>query len=165
VYLSISRLCRQNLLLLKDLETISRDLETAEDQAAKLHYADAIDALDRGLDIASGIRDERNQALHNATATWYETWFPRVREANGRKAARAPQNFVETEPSERSRRAQVGLLYLIDREFALPFGQWVTDVQEARNRYAAGHHLPVREGKFDWQDTETLRSRTIDREL
>src|SRR3989449_184012 len=38
VYLSISRLCRQNLLLLKDLETISRDLETAEDQAAKLHY-------------------------------------------------------------------------------------------------------------------------------
>jgi len=165
VYLSISRLCRQNLLLLKDLETISRDLETAQDQAAKLHYADAIDALDRGLDIASGIRDERNQALHNATATWYETWFPRVREANGRKAARAPQNFVETEPSERSRRAQVGLLYLIDREFALPFGQWVTDVQEARNRYAAAHHLPVREGKFDWQDTETLRSRTIDREL
>jgi hypothetical protein len=27
------------------------------------------------------------------------------------------------------------------------------------------HHLPVRQGKFDWQDTETLHGRTIDREL
>lgn len=165
VYLSLSRLCRQNLLLLKDLETISGDLETAQNQAAKLHYADAVEALDRALDTASLIRDERNQALHDATTTWYKTWYPRVREANGRRTARAPQDFVDTAPSERARRAQVGLVYLIDREFALPVGQWVANVREARNRYAAAHHLPVREEKFDWQDTETLHSRTIDREL
>jgi len=165
VYLSLSRLCRQNLLLLKDLDTISSDLETARDQAAKLHYADAVEAVDRALDTASVMRDERNQALHDATTTWCKSWYPRVREANGRKAARAPQDFVDTASSERARRAQVGLVYLIDREFALPFRQWVANVQEVRNRYAAAHHLPVREEKFDWQDTETLHSRTVDREL
>ena len=165
VYLSISKLCRQNLLMLRELERINHDLETAQDRAGKLHYVDAVDALDQALDTAAEIRDERNQALHDATATWYETWFPRVREANGRKAARAPQDFVETEPSERSRRAQMGLLYLFDREFSLPFGQWFADVLEVRNRYAAAHHLPTRGERFDWQDYETLQSRTVDREL
>jgi len=165
VYLSISKLCRQNLLLLNDVAKINRNLVTAQDQAAKLHYVDAIDALDQALDTTVLIRDERNQALHFATTTWYETWFPRVREANGRKVARAPQDFVETEPSEESRRAQVGLLYLLDREFSLPFGQWFADALEVRNRYAAAHHLPAREERFDWQDSNTLRSRTVDREL
>jgi hypothetical protein len=165
VYLSIAKLCRQNLLLLRGLEKTSRNLRTAQDQAAKLHYVDAVDALDQALDTAGVIRDERNQALHDAAVTWYETWFPRVREANGRKTARAPQDFVETEPSERSRRAQVGLLYLLDREFSLPFRQWFTDVLEVRNRYAGVHHLPTREERFDWQDSETLHSRTVDREL
>ena len=165
VYLSISRVCRQNLLMLKDLEGISRDLETAQDESAKLHYSDAVDALDRALDTAVSIRDERNQALQDATATWYQTWFPRVREANGRKAARAPQDFVETEPSDRTRRAQVGLIYLVDREFSLPLGQWVADVQRVRNGYAVSHHLPARQATFDWQDAETLHSRTVDREL
>jgi hexosaminidase len=165
VYLSIAKLCRQNLLMLKDLERISLDLDTAQEQAAKLHYADAVDALDHALDAAARIRDERNQALHDATVTWYKTWFPRVREANGRRAARAPQNFVETQPSERTHRAQVGLLYLIDREFSLPFGLWVNDVHDVRNRYASDHGLPARGGKFDWQDADTLRSQPVDREL
>lgn len=165
VYLSIARLCRQNLLMLKDLESISRDLGTAQDHAAKLEYTDAVGALDHALDAAWRIRDERNQALHEATATWYKTWFPRVREANGRRVARAPQDFVDTQPSERARRAQVGLMYLIDREFSLPFGEWVDDLQQARNRYASDHSLPARQGTFDWQDTETLRSQTVDREL
>jgi hypothetical protein len=165
VYLSISKLCRQNLLMLRELARINRDLETAQEQAAKLHYGDAVDALDQALDTAAQIRDERNQALHDATATWYETWFPRVREANGRKVARAPQDFVETEPSERSSRAQAGLLYLLDREFSLPMGQWFADVLEVRNRYATAHHLPARTARFDWQDSETLHSRTVDREL
>jgi hypothetical protein len=102
VYLSISKLCRQNLLLLKELEAITRNLQTAQDQAAKLHYVDALDALDQALDTADVIRDERNQVLHDATMTWYDTWFPRVREANGRRAARAPQDFVETEPQRKN---------------------------------------------------------------
>jgi hypothetical protein len=165
VYLSIAKLCRQNLLMLKDLEEISRALESAQDQAAKLHYSEAVDSLDTALTLAGRIRDERNQALHDATGTWYETWFPRVREANGRKTARAPQDFVDTEPTEKARRSQEGLLYLLDREFALPFGQWVHDVRDARNRYATAHGLAVREEKFDWQDAETLHGQTVDREL
>jgi len=165
VYLSIARLCRQNLLMLRDLEEVVKDLEAGQDRAAKLQYTDAIAALDLALDVAGKIRDERNQALRDATTTWYKTWFPRVREANGRHVARAPQDFVDTQPGERARRGQVGLLYLIDREFSLPFGEWVNEVQEVRNRYAMAHGLPARERKFDWQDTETLHSQAVDREL
>jgi hypothetical protein len=165
VYLSIAKLCRQNLLMLIDLGEISRALETAQSHAAKLQYADAVDALDQALDTAARIRDERNQALHDATTTWYKTWFPRVRAANGRRVARAPQDFVDTQPTEKARRAQEGLLYLLDREFALPFGQWVNDVGDARNRYATAHKLPTRKMNFDWQDTETLHSQTVNREL
>jgi hypothetical protein len=165
VYLSIAKLCRQNLLMLKDLEEISTHLGTAQDRAAKLQYAEAVAALDQALDTAGRVRDERNQALHDVTTTWYQTWFPRVREANGRHVARAPQDFVDTQTSEKARRGQVGLLYLIDREFSLPFGQWVNDVQSVRNGYATAHGLPTKEGKFDWQDVATLHSQTVDREL
>jgi hexosaminidase len=165
VYLSIAKLCRQNLLMLRDLGEIAQSLETAQDRAAKLQYADAVAALDQALGTAGKIRDQRNQALRDVTTTWYETWFPRVREANGRHVARAPQDFVDTKPSERARRGQVGLVYLIDREFSLLFGEWVNDVLEVRNRYATAHGFPVREGKFNWQDTETLYSQTVDREL
>jgi hypothetical protein len=115
--------------------------------------------------VAGRIRDERNQALHDVTTTWYQTWYPRVREANGRQVARAPQNFVDTQSTEGARRRQEGLVYLIEREFSLPFGDWVNQVQDVRNRYAADHKLPVREGKFDWQDTTTLHSQPVNREL
>jgi hypothetical protein len=165
VYLSIAKLCRQNLLMLRDLGEVAKDLEAAQDRAAKLQYADAVAALDQALDRAGTIRDERNQALRDLTTTWYETWFPRVREANGRRVARAPQDFVDTQPSERARRGQVGLFYLIERELALPFGEWVSNVQEVRNRYATAHGLSARERKFDWQEAETLHSQTVDREL
>jgi len=165
VYLSIARLCRQNLLMLTGLEEAAKDLEAAQEQAAKLGYADAVAALDQALGTATRIRDQRNQALHDATQTWYETWFPRVREANGRHAARAPQDFVDTQPSEGARRAQVDLLYLLGREFSLPLGEWYNDLQAVRNRYAAAHGLPARQGDFDWQDTETLHSQSVDREL
>ena len=165
VYLCLAKLCRQNLLMLIHLEEISKALDTAQNRAAKLQYGDAVEALDQALDAAGRIRDERNQALHEAATTWYKTWFPRVREANGRRVARAPQNFVDTEPTERARRTQDGLLYVLDREFALAFGQWVNDVGDARNRYATAHKLPTRKMNFDWQDTETLHGQTVDRGL
>ncbi len=53
----------------------------------------------------------------------------------------------------------------MEREFALPFGEWVEQVQHARNEYAASHKLPKREMKFDWQDTTTLHSQAVNREL
>ena len=165
VYLSIAQLCRQNLLMFKALEEVSNNLDQAQQHAGKLQYADAVAALDQALDVAATIRDERNQALHDVTATWYKTWFPRVREANGRHVARAPQNFVDTQTTEGARRRQEGLAYLIEREFSLPFGDWFNQVQDVRNRYAADHKLPARDGKFDWQDTTTLHSRPVNRGL
>ena len=165
VYFSIAKLCRQNLLLFKGLDEMNVGLEKAEEEAGKLHYADAVGALDQVLDQAGRIRDERNQALHDVTATWYETWFPRVRQANGRRLARAPQNFVDMGSSDAARRRQEGLVYLIEREFALPFGEWVRQVQNARNQYASTHKLPKKEIQFDWQDTSTLHSQAINREL
>jgi hexosaminidase len=165
VYLSIARLCRQNLLMMELLEEINTDLEKAHEQAAKLHYTEAIAALDQALDTAERIRDQRNQALHDVTTSWYKTWVPRVREGNGRHVTPDPQDFVDTQTSEDARRGQSGLLYLIDREFVLPFGEWVNQVNGIRNRYAAAHNLPAREGKFDWQNTETLHSQPVDREL
>jgi hexosaminidase len=165
VYLSIAQLCRQNLLMLRELDEINSDLEKAQEQAANLHYADAAANLDQALDLAGRIRDQRNQVLQDVTATWCETWFPRVREANGRKVAREPQSFVDTGTTESARRRQEGVLYLIDREFSLPFGDWVNQVTDARNRYAAAHKLPIREGVFNWQDSTTLHSQAINREL
>jgi hexosaminidase len=165
VYLSIAKLCRQNLLLFKDLDEMNSGLKKAQDEAAKLHSAEAVDALDQVLGRAVKIRDDRNQALHDATVTWYETWFPRVREANGRHVARAPQNFVDTRTSDAARRRQEGLVYLIEREFALPLETWVREVQNSRNEYAAAHKLPKREIQFNWQDSSTLHSRPINRDL
>jgi len=165
VYLTIAQIFRQNLLLLKRLEEMAVQLEKAQDHAAKLHFGDAVDALDQGLDTARRIRDERNQALHDATTVWYRTWFPRVREANGRHVAREPQSFVDTGSTDAARRRQEGLIYLIEREFALPFGEWVNDLQGVRNRYAAAHKLSPRDGRFDWHDTSTLHSSAVNREL
>jgi len=165
VYLSIARLGRQNLLMLKGLEELNAQLEKAQEQAAKLSYTDAVAALDSALDVAGRIRDERNQALQQATTTWYETWFPRVREGNGRHAAREPQRFVDTAPTEAARRAQEGLAYLIERELALPFGEWVNELRRIRNEYAAAHKMNAREGSFDWLDTATMHSAAFNREL
>ena len=165
VYLSIAKLCRQNLLLFKDLDEMNSGLKKAQGEAAKLHSAEAVEALDLVLGRALKIRDERNQALHDAKVTWYEAWFPRVREANGRHVARTPQNFVDMGSSDAARRRQEGLVYLIEREFALPLETWVREVQNSRNEYAAAHGLPKREIQFDWQDAGTLHSRPINRDL
>jgi hypothetical protein len=165
VYLSIAGLFRHNLLMLKGLDEISKALERAQVHADKLKYPEAVAALDQALNLAGRIRDERNQALADVKKTWYETWFPRVREANGRHVAREPQNFVDTRSTESARRRQEGLLYLIDREFSLPFGEWVNQVQDVRNRYARAHNLPAREGEFNWQDTTAFHSQAVKREL
>jgi hexosaminidase len=165
VYLSLAEICRQNLKMLQGLEEISKHLENARKQAEKLQYEDAVRELDGALDAAKAIRDGRNQVLHDTSTTWYKSIFPRVREANGRHVARDPQDFVSVATSEKARRRQSGLGYMIDREFSLPFGEWFHQVQEVRNRYAAAHHLPAREDKFDWMDTSILHSQGVNRDL
>jgi hexosaminidase len=165
VYLSLAEICRHNLKFLQGLEGINSDLDTAQKEAERLHYADAVSALDHALGTANLIRDYRNQVLHDASETWYKSIFPRVREANGRHVANEPQDFVSVATSEKARRRQTGLLYMIDREFSLPLGDWFNQVREVRNRYAAAHKLPATEDKFDWMDTSTLHSQGVNRDL
>ena len=45
----------------------------------------------------------------------------------------------------------IDLSYVVYRESILPFGEWVNKVLAARNSYAQAHHLPVRNGSFDWK--------------
>lgn len=151
VFLSIARLYRQNLEMLRDLRAINASLQLAETAAAKLDYRGAISSLDQGLQLAYVIRAHRNRALQNAVSTWYKSWYPRVGQANGRRYLLV-LNSVQDYRVDRT----LGLNYLIQREFLLPFGDWFKQLQEVRNRYAALHQLSETQLQFDWQDDSTL---------
>jgi hexosaminidase len=147
VFLSIARLYRQNLEMLQDLAAISASLRSAETAAAKLNYNAAVTALDQAMQLAYVIRAQRNRALQNATATWYKSWYPRVPEANGRQYLLV-LNSVQDYRVDRT----LGLNYLIQREFLLPFGDWFRQLQKVRNHYANAYQLPEKTLNFDWQD-------------
>jgi hexosaminidase len=148
VFLSVAGLYRQNLLMLQDLGRISEALKTAETAAARADSQRAVTSLDRALSIAENIRQRRNEALQAATSTWYETWFPRVSEANGRKYLDAVDDVKDHQPVR-----TVDMSYLVYRELLYPLGKWANETIAARNQYAAAHHLPGREAKFHWKDT------------
>lgn len=118
VYLSIARLYRQNLRMLQDLGHISDLLKESEEAAGKGEAAKAIDLLDRALDTAESIRGDRNAALRDATATWYEKWFPRVAKANGRTYLDEVDDVKDHQPGR-----TVDMTYLIYRELNYPLGE------------------------------------------
>jgi hypothetical protein len=153
VFLSIAGLYRQNLDMLQDLGTISASLRSAETAAAKLNYQGAVSALDQALQLAYLIRAKRNQALQSATSVWYKSWYPRVPEANGRRYLLV-LNSVQDYRVDRT----LGLNYLIQREFLLPFGDWFKELLQTRNHYATAHQLPESNREFDWQDDATVSS-------
>jgi hexosaminidase len=104
------------------------------------------------LGVADEIRRERNEALHNAVATWYKTWFPRTAEANGRKFFHELDDVKDHVPDR-----TVDMSYLVERELRLPFGEWVAAIRAARNQFAAANHLPADTRRFDWLDLEAGR--------
>ena len=148
VCLSIAALYRQNLIMLQDLNRISDALKAAETAAGKADAEHAVASLDRAMGIAENIREERNQALQNATATWYETWFPRVEEANGRRYLDRVDDIKDHQPVR-----TIDMSYLVYREMRYPFGEWANKVIAVRNDYARTHKLPSRNYRFDWKDT------------
>jgi hypothetical protein len=150
VCLSIAALYRQNLIMLQDLGRISDALKASESAAGKAETERAVASLDRAIGIAENIRQERNQALQNATATWYETWFPRVAEANGRQYLNRVDDIKDHQPVR-----TVDMSYLVYRELLYPLDDWATKVIAARNEYASAHKLPARNYSFDWKDTST----------
>jgi hypothetical protein len=148
VYLSIAKLYRQNLTMLQNLGQIADLLQQAGQDAGKANATEALASLDRALDIASSIRASRNQVLHDATATWYESWFPRVAQANGRTYLDEVDDVKDHEPVR-----TIDMSYLVYRELLYPLGEWADKVLTVRNQYATSHGLPVRNFKLDWKDT------------
>jgi hexosaminidase len=146
VYLAIAGLYRQNLQMIEDLNEANKALEEAQGAAAQVQFGRAIAALDRALDIAQRICNQRNLALHNAVDTWYKSWFPRVEEANGRRYLFAIDDVKDHLPMR-----TVDMSYLIYRELLLPVGVWYDQIEAARNQYAKVHGLPARTDTLQWK--------------
>lgn len=148
VYLSIAKLYRQNLMMLQELGQIADLLKQASQDAGEAKAVDAIASLDRALDLAKSIRDSRNQVLHDATATWYETWYPRVAEANGRTYLNEVDDVKDPQPVR-----TIDMSYLVYRELHYPLHEWANKVVAVRNQYATTHGLAVRDFRLEWKDT------------
>jgi hexosaminidase len=153
VFLSIAGLCRQNLLMLQDLGRIADALKAAGTSAGRVDAKAAVTSLDQALNIADNIRRRRDEALQNATETWYKSWFPRVPEANGRLYVDKVDDVKDHQPVR-----TVDMSYLVYRELHYPFDDWATAVIAARNEYAAANHLPVRDYKFNWKSISATGS-------
>jgi hexosaminidase len=153
VFLSIAALYRQSLLMLQDLGRISNALKAAETNAGRAEAQKAVASLDRAIDIAENIRQQRNRALQDATVTWYETWFPRVREANGRKYLDQVDDIKDHQPVR-----TVDMSYLVYRELLYPLGEWAKTVIAVRNEYANAHKIPSRNYIFGWKDTSAAKT-------
>ena len=148
LYLAIAQLYRQNVDMLLDLARINATLRAAQTAAAKADGKHAVAALDRALDIAENIRQERNQAYADAAATWYKSWYPRVAEGNGRKFLDKVDDVKDHLPVR-----TVDMTYLIYRQLLYPLGDWAGKLQTVRNQYAAGQSLPPVTRHWDWKDT------------
>jgi hypothetical protein len=150
VYVSIAGLYRQNLEMLMGLQHIDSLLDSAERAAAKADAGQAVAAVDQALDTAKEIRKQRNEVLHDAIETWYESWFPRVAEANGRRYLLEVDDVKDYLPYRTA-----DMSYLVYRELLLPLGRWYDQVEAARNQYAKSYSLPDRTDKLNWEDYQS----------
>ncbi len=152
VYLSIADLYRQNLEMLLGLRRMCFQLESAQKAASQGKPKDALESMDGALGMAEEIRRQRNEALRNAIATWYKSWFPRTAEANGRKFLHELDDVKDHVPDR-----TVDMSYLVERELRLPLGEWVAALRASRNQFAGANHLAADTRRFDWLDLETGR--------
>ena len=152
VYMSIARLCRQNLDMLNGIHQMDSMLRAASRMKSR-DPKQAVAELDRALEIADSIREDRNQVLKDTEATWYKSWMPRVAEANGRRFLHEVDDVKDHLPDR-----TVDMSYLVYREKLLPFGDWVKAIASARNEFAAAHQLPATNERFDWDDLSVTRS-------
>jgi hexosaminidase len=150
VFLSVAQLYRQNLQMILDLGRINDLLKSAATAAGRPQASEAVASIDQALDLAERVRSERNAALHNAAQTWYESWFPRAAEANGRRYLDQVDSVKDHRPVR-----TIDMSYLVYRELLYPMGDWAEKTQAARDQYAQAHGLPLRQGKLDWKDTAT----------
>lgn len=148
VFLSIAELYRQNLEMIVGLGRINDLLKSAAADAGRARASEAVASIDQALDLAERIRSARNDALQNAVATWYKSWFPRVGEANGRRYLDEVDSVKDHRPVR-----TVDMSYLVYRELLYPLGDWAEGVNAARNQYAQAHSLPIRGDNPPLRDT------------
>jgi flagellin-specific chaperone FliS len=150
LYIAIAKIYRQNIEMLLDLGRINTALQAAQ-AGAKNDAKRAVAAVDRALDIAENIRQQRNQAFADAVTSWYKSWRPRVAEGNGRKFVDKVDDVKDHLPVR-----TVDMTYLIYRQLLYPLGDWAAAVEAARNQFAVAHDLPARPRKWDWKDLSTM---------
>ena len=148
IYLSIAQLFRQNLLMLAAMQQITSQMKLAAEYARRANSAAAVAALDQALNLAADIRNRRNEALQTAMDTWYQQWFPRAPEANGRRFLDQVDDVKDHLPVR-----TVDLSYLIYRELLYPFDDWAERTVSARNQYAEAHHLPAKSFSLERKNT------------
>ena len=141
---SVAQLCRQNLQMLLGLKKINGFMNLAT-QAGSGNPAIAVAMIDEALDKINGLRNHRNEVLQSVTTTWYQEWFPKVLEANGRKFLHQVDDVKDHYPDR-----TVDMSYLVYRQLKYPLGNWAKEVLYARNQFAKQHNLPERTEVFYW---------------
>ena len=142
---TIARICRQNLEFLGGLGRIDELFVSAQAASREGEARKALEAIDQALDSAREIHRQRNRVFHDAVQVWYQTWHPRVAEANGRRFLHDLDDVKDHVPDR-----TIDMSYLIYRQLQLPFGEWYGQVQAARNSYAQKNRLPERREEYDW---------------
>lgn len=143
---SVAKLCRQNLNMLLDLKHIDSLLKQSS-KVALTDPAASISLLDQTLDLVAIIRDQRNETLKLLTDLWYEDWFPRVKEANGRVYLDQVDDIKDHLPVR-----TIDMSYLIYREINYPLGKWAEEVIKVRNQFALSNRFSPRINKIDWEN-------------
>lgn len=138
IFLSVAQLCRENLELLLDLEHVDGELKGAQ-ALATTAPRQAIAHLDRALESAHRTWLRRNRTYQDAVAVWYQSWYPRVSEANDRRYLDQVDDVKDHRPVR-----TVDMGYLIYRELLYPLGEWAEATQRVRNQFAQANRLAVR---------------------
>ena len=150
VFVSIAKLCRQNLEMLTQIGRMEAALHSAVGPAHSSNPKEALASVDQALGLAARIKFERNGVLRDTAAVWYQGWQPRAAEANGRKFLHELDDVKDHLPDR-----TVDMSYLVYRQLLLPLGDWVKQIEDARNHFAAANGLAERHGHFDWSDIKS----------
>ncbi len=147
VMLSIAQLCRQNLDMLLDFQRIHSFLKLSSD-ISSANVKVAVSLIDQALDQAKIIRNQRNETLQSLVTVWYEDWYPRVAEANGRVFLDKVDDIKDHVPVR-----TVDMSYLIYRQLNYPMDKWWEEVKNVRNQRARENNLPERSDELNWKIT------------
>jgi hexosaminidase len=147
VFLSIARICRQNLEFLNAFGRIDTMLESARAAVRSGQSQTAIRAVDQALDLAVNIRKSRNRVFRETVEVWSKTWQPRVKEANGRRFLHELDDVKDHLPDR-----TVDMSYLFYRDLLLPLDDWYAKVEAERNALAKAAGQPARQDALDWRN-------------